>query len=95
MDDWKGLTVIRVIFAPLADTISYAAGLTRISFKTYFWATMPLIVLHIIITNNVSAKFVTNPISYLVVVLSIMSLSLVYFLFRRKIKKLFIKYLPH
>jgi uncharacterized membrane protein YdjX (TVP38/TMEM64 family) len=89
MGTWKGLTIVRIIFAPLADTISYAAGLTRISFKEYFWATFPLLILHIIITNNVADIFVKSRMTYVVVVSVAMLISMTFILFRKKIRKFF------
>ena len=90
MGSWKGLTIVRVVFAPLADTISYAAGLTKISFKEYFLATFPLLVLHVVITNNITTQFVKNQIAYVIVVSIVLSLSVVFIIFRKQIKKLLI-----
>ena len=92
MGNWKGLTIIRVIFAPFADTISYAAGLTKIPFKEYFWATFPLLVLHVVITNNIASKFVRDQMTYIIVVATILSLSFIYFIFRKQLRKLFIQH---
>ena len=90
MGSWKGLTIVRVVFAPLADTISYAAGLTKISFKEYFLATFPLLVLHVVITDNITTQFVKIQIAYVIVVSIVMSLSVVFIIFRKQIKKLLI-----
>jgi uncharacterized membrane protein YdjX (TVP38/TMEM64 family) len=92
LGSWKGLTLVRVVFAPFADTISYAAGLTRIPFKEYFWATLPLIVLHIVITNNVSSVFVKDQASYIIVVLIVVCLPVVLYVFRERIKRLFTRH---
>lgn len=89
MGNWKGLTMVRVMFAPLADTISYAAGLTKISFKEYFWATAPFLVLHVAVTNSISSTFIKSRITYIVIVLIFLFLPVVFYLFRSKIGKLF------
>ena len=91
MGHWKGLTIIRVIFAPFSDTISYAAGLTKISLKEYFWATFPLLVVHVAITNNIASHFVKDSSTYLIVVGAMVSISVLYILFRKKLKKLFLQ----
>ena len=92
LGSWKGLTLVRVIFAPFADTISYAAGLTRIPFKEYLWATLPLIILHVVITNNVSSVFVRDQASYIIVVLIVVCLPAVIYVFREHIKRMFIRH---
>ncbi len=90
LDNWKSLTIVRVVFFPLADTISYAAGLTKISFKEYFWATFPLIVLSVVVTSNIAVKFVRGQTTYIIIVVAATSLSFVFIILRKQIKKLFI-----
>lgn len=37
---WRALLVARVVLSSLYDFISYAAGLSRLSFRQYFWVTV-------------------------------------------------------
>lgn len=45
---WRGLVGVRLVLIGMGDMISYAAGLTAIPFKHYFWVTLPFIITNIL-----------------------------------------------
>ncbi len=84
--DWKKLALARVIFYQFADVITYAAGLTKISFVSYFWSTFVLLIINQIILNNIGAHFVKNPTSLIIVLGVTMSVAALLVLLVKKFK---------
>lgn len=88
LDDWKGLLIIRFVFFPLADTIGYAAGLAKISFRAYMFVTVPLLMAHAAVATAFSREFITNRTQYVYFILLMLMIPVALYLLRKPLRKI-------
>ena len=83
--NWKGLIYARLIFVGLQDVVSYAAGLTKISFWQFFWVSTLLGIITLAPLVAVGLGLVDqNVLTIVVVVVAVLALS---FLIIRLLKR--------
>ncbi len=64
MEDMRGFIIARIVFAPLPEVVSYAAGLTKIKFSRFVWIhnAIGLIPTVILVGFGATVDIIKNPI---------------------------------
>ena len=80
MGTWQGFAVVRVVFFPFADPISYGAGLTPLPLWQFVLVSLPMVLLNIGFLTGVGHALIDDATSYVIVIGAFILISLLFLL---------------
>lgn len=88
MSTWQGFAVVRIVFFPFADPISYGAGLTRLPLWQFVLVSLPMVLANVAFLTGVGKAFIDDARSYITVIVAFILISVLFLVIKVLIKKL-------